>query len=111
MTQPQLIFLFSVPFYFAFSAFLFYFGRSLFRMTSLKKECEMYRKAPGQANFFQKYLLGFALWNIKAMEWTVKAFGDKPVTLWYRFSGAFFILLSVFFVLATFLLFYFQFLS
>lgn len=98
--------LIGVLFQLLFAAFLGYFGWNLFRMQSLKKTLDEYRAHPERASFFVKYLLGFALMNVAMTEWSIKAFGDRLLTGWYRIAGLFFLSVSIFVPVAIVLLFW-----
>lgn len=82
-----------------FSWLLIILGLRLFKIPSYKAHIAAYRKDPKKFDWFDHYFLGFRLFNAKLMEITVNIFGDKLLSLWFRFSGILFILFAVFFII------------
>lgn len=80
-----------IPFCF----FLFNIGRKLLSIQSLSARLDAYKKDPKNASWFEKYFLGWKLWNTWTTEQSIKMIGDRFLTAWYRVCGVFFIILSI----------------
>ncbi len=78
-----------------FGAFLITIGRKFFAIQSLQALVNGYKKDPKKFGWFEHYFLGFKFWNVTMTQWSLDAFGDKLITLWYRFSGVFFMVIGI----------------
>lgn len=66
-------------------------GRELFRMKSILKALENYEANPAEANWIEKYFMGWR-WSFQRSFWRglIKVFGDKSMSVMQRATGVLF---------------------
>ncbi len=79
-----------------FSWAMLYCGRMLFRIKSFEKALGNYRRKPETRNWLLSYFVGWRFPSQqKIAEHSIKLFGDKFISLFYRIAGIIFIIFSL----------------
>jgi len=88
----------------AFAVFLFKSGHVLWSVESVQASLGQYRQKPESRNLTQDWVLGWKFpLGQKMTEWMLKMYGDINVSRFYRFTGAFYFVVSPLFILAAFI--------
>jgi hypothetical protein len=74
----------------------------MWRMQSVRTAIERFEANPAQGSLTEKYFYGWIFpINRNIMKGLAKGNGDKLITLWYKASGAMFIVFALFFILGA----------